>query len=60
MAQYSVPINRKTLDVFYVDARNGSEAAFKAAELIAAGVEPSTSTELSRQIGTARQVAQDS
>ena len=54
MAKYSVPITRKTLDVYIVEARNGSEAAFVAAEAIANGATPNQTTNLGRSIGTAR------
>lgn len=51
---YSVPITTKTLDVYILEARNGSEAAFKAAELIAEGVAPNQHTKLGRTIGSAK------
>lgn len=59
MAQYSVPITTKTLDVYIVEAKNGSDAAFKAANLITQGEKPTHSRELSRQVGSARPVLDD-
>lgn len=59
MPKYSVPITRKTLDVFFVEARNGSEAAFAAAERIAKGDAPDQTRELGRQVGSARPVVAD-
>jgi hypothetical protein len=57
--KYSVPVTRKTLDVFIVEARNGSEAAFIAAEAIAEGKQPDQQTNLGRTIGTARPLVDD-
>jgi hypothetical protein len=59
MAKYSVPITTKKLDVYIVEARNGSEAAFLAAEAIANGVMPDQTTNLGRIIGTARPLADE-
>jgi hypothetical protein len=59
MPKYSVPITRKIEDVFIVEARNGSEAAFKVAELIAEGVEPDRQMCTERKVGTARPLIDD-
>lgn len=52
--KYSVPITRKILEVYVVEARNGSEAAFKAAELRAEGTAPDQVTDLGHSVSTAR------
>lgn len=57
--KYSVPITSKRLDVFIVEARNGSDAAFKAAERIGKGEAPDQTRELSRQVGSARPLVDD-
>jgi hypothetical protein len=54
MAKYSVPITTKTLSVFIVEARNGSDAAFQVAEAIANGAIADQTTNLGRVIGAAR------
>lgn len=59
MPKYSVPITTKTLDVYVVDAKNGSDAAFKAAGLVAENVPPTHSRELSRQVGSAKPLIED-
>jgi hypothetical protein len=57
--QYSVPITTKTLDVYIVEAKNGSDAAFKVAGLINDGVEPTRSRVLNTTIGSAKPVIAD-
>lgn len=57
--QYSVPITTKTLDVYIVEAKNGSDAAFKVAGLINDGVPPTRSRELNRTIGSAKPLVND-
>lgn len=57
--KYSVPITTKTLDVYIVEARNGSDAAFQVAEAIANGAVPNHTTNLGRNIGAARPIIVD-
>jgi len=54
MPKYTVPVTRKTLDVYVVEARNATEAGMKAAYLIVDDDEPTYQRELSRVVGTAR------
>lgn len=59
MKKYSVPIKRTTLDVFIVEARSGSDAAFQAAERISKGDAPDQTRELNRQVLSAKQIVDD-
>lgn len=59
MPKYTVPIVRKVMDVYTIEARNGSEAAFKAAERIANGDAPDHTRELSRDVKSAKPVVDD-
>ena len=54
MPKYTVPITRKVLDVYVVEARNGTEAGMKAAYAVADGEAPTHTRELSRVVGSAR------
>jgi hypothetical protein len=54
MPKYTVPVTRKTLDVYVVEARNATEAGMNAAYLIAENAPPTHQRELSRVVGTAR------
>jgi hypothetical protein len=59
MPKYSVPITRKILDVYIVEAKNGSHAAFIAATNILEGGSATFSRELSRNVGSAKPLAED-
>lgn len=59
MTMYAVPIERKVLDVYHVEARSGTDAAFKVATEIAAGATPTHTRELSRRVLSARSVVED-
>lgn len=54
MAKYNVPIERKVLDIYQVEARSGSDAAFQAALLVSEGNPPTSTRELSRRVLSAR------
>lgn len=57
--KYSVPITTKSLAVYEVDAKNGSEAAFKVAQLVAAGTEPTHARVVSTSVGSAKPTVED-
>jgi hypothetical protein len=57
--KYSVPVTRKVLDVYIVEAKNPTHAAFIAATDVANGGEPTQTRELSRQVGSAKRVVDD-
>ncbi len=57
--KYTVPVTRTIMDVYEVDARNGTEAAVKVGMAMAAGDPPSTTKELSRKVGGARTLVND-
>jgi hypothetical protein len=59
MPKYTVPINRKVLDVYVVEAKSGPAAVFEAATQAANGVPPTHTRELSRTVGAAKTVVPD-
>ena len=59
MAKYSVPVTRKVLDVYVVEARNATHAGMVAAELISNDDKPTHSHELSRTVMSAKPMVPD-
>jgi len=59
MPKYSVPVTRKVLDVYIVEAKNPSHAAFVAATHRSNGGEPTMTRELSWDVGSAKRIVDD-
>lgn len=50
---YHVPVTRRILDVYTVEAKSKTDAGVQAGMLIAEGKPPTSTTELSRNVGAA-------
>lgn len=59
MPTFHVPVTRTVRDDYTVTARSRTEAAVEVGVMIATGVEPDRSTELSRKVGTPFQPIDD-
>jgi len=59
MPKYSLPITRKWIDVYIVEAKSPTDAGIQVGQLIAQGSEPDHQTEVGYNVGSAKLVIVD-
>ncbi len=59
MPRYTVPITRKWIDVYEVDAKSPTEAGIKVGRLLAEEAEPKHKSEVGMSVGPAKLVIAD-